>query len=104
MKKPLPHGAQTLADRHADLWRAYTDLGAAAADAGPLDARTRRLVKLALSIAVGSEGSTHSHVRRARDEGLSADEIRHVALLAVPTLGLPAAVKGMTWIDDIIED
>jgi hypothetical protein len=25
-------------------------------------------------------------------------------LLAIPTLGLPAAVKAMTWIDDILSN
>jgi len=31
------------------------------------------------------------------------DELRHVMLLAIPTLGLLAAVKAMTWIDDIVD-
>jgi hypothetical protein len=35
--------------------------------------------------------------------GLTKDEIRHVALLAMPTLGLPGAVHSMTWMDDILE-
>jgi alkylhydroperoxidase/carboxymuconolactone decarboxylase family protein YurZ len=104
MKKTLPHGARTMADRHAPVWRAYADLGATVTQAGPLDARVRRLVKVALAMAAGLEGGTHSHAQRARDEGITAEELRHIALLAIPTLGFPAAVRGMTWIDDVLEN
>ena len=61
----------------------------AARKAGPLDARTRHLVKIALASGAGSEGAVHSHVRRGLAEGLTKEEIRHVVLLAITTLGLP---------------
>jgi len=61
------------------------------------------LVKLALSLGGGSEGAVHSHVRRARAEGISDDALRHVALMAIPTLGFPAAMAGLTWINDILD-
>jgi alkylhydroperoxidase/carboxymuconolactone decarboxylase family protein YurZ len=102
MQKKLPSGAGRLADRYPTVWSAYERLGEAVADAGPLDAKTRRLVKLALAIGGGSEGAVHSHVRRAVAEGVTVQELRHVMLLAVSSLGLPAAVKAMTWIDDIV--
>lgn len=102
MKENLPSGAGRLAERDPKVWAAYEQLGAAVAEAGPLDAKTRRLVKLALSIGKESEGAVHSHVRRALAEGIAAQELRHVMLLSIPTLGLPAAVKAMTWIDDIV--
>jgi alkylhydroperoxidase/carboxymuconolactone decarboxylase family protein YurZ len=104
MKRDLPSGAGRLADRHPKVWAAYEHLGEAVAESGPLDAKIRRLVKLALAIGCSSEGAVHSHVRRAIAEGVKPDELRHVMLLAIPTLGLPAAVKALTWIDDIIAD
>ena len=97
----LPSGAGELARAHPEVWAAYAALGRAVAEAGPLDRRTARLVKLALAIGALSEGAVHSHVRRALADGLSPDELRHVALLAIPTLGLPQATKGLTWIEDI---
>ena len=99
----LPSAAGKLAQKYASVWQAYTALGNATAQAGPLDARTRRLVKLALSIGASSEGAVHSHARRALDEGLSAKELMQVALLAIGTLGFPQAVKGLTWIEDILD-
>ena len=58
-------------------------------------------MKLALAIGAGSEGAVHSHVRRALAEDASIDELEHVALLAIPTLGFPRAVAVLTWIEDI---
>jgi alkylhydroperoxidase/carboxymuconolactone decarboxylase family protein YurZ len=102
-QETLPSRAGQLASENPELWRAYQALGSACAEAGPLDDRARRLVKLALAVGVGSEGAVHSHVRRGIDEGLSPDELRHVAALAIPTLGFPAAVAALTWIEDILE-
>jgi alkylhydroperoxidase/carboxymuconolactone decarboxylase family protein YurZ len=81
MKRDLPSGAGRLADRHPKVWAAYEHLGEAVAEGGPLDAKTRRLVKLALAIGCSSEGAVHSHARRAVSEGVKPDELRHVILL-----------------------
>jgi alkylhydroperoxidase/carboxymuconolactone decarboxylase family protein YurZ len=61
----LPGAALHMAGEHPEVWEAFQHLGEKASRAGPLDARTRRLIHLALAIAAGSEGATHSHARRA---------------------------------------
>jgi 4-carboxymuconolactone decarboxylase len=99
--RELPAIAQSMALEHSEVWRAFQSLGEAASRAGPLDARTRRLVHLAMSIAVGSEGATHSHARRALSEGISADELEHVAMLAITAVGWAQAIKGLSWLRDI---
>lgn len=99
----LPSTAGGVAKKYPDLWAAYAALGKSASDAGPLDARSRRLVKLALAIGAGSEGAVHSHTRRAIADGLSADEIKQVALLAITTLGFPRAAAALSWIEDITD-
>lgn len=104
LKKPkLPAGANTLAGRHPEIWESFTELGERCAEAGPLDAHSRRLVKLALAAGAGLEGAVHSHARRALAEGIAPEDIRHVALLAIPTLGLSTAIRSMTWMDDILK-
>jgi alkylhydroperoxidase/carboxymuconolactone decarboxylase family protein YurZ len=100
----LPSGAGVLAQRFPNVWESYAALGERCAEAGPLDPKTRHLVKIALAAGASSEGAVHSHVRRGLAEGLTKEEIRHVALLAIPTLGLPGAVRTMTWMDDLLED
>ena len=104
MSEELPGGAAKIAETHRDVWSAYAALGEACAKAGPLTARERRLVKLALAIGAGSEGAVHSHVRRARDEQIEPEAMHQIPLLAITTLGFPRAVAALTWIDDIIED
>ena len=103
MTQALPKQLSRLIERDRDLWDAYQGLGKACAEAGPLDARARRLVKLALAIGARSEGAVHSHARRGLEEGLSVEELRHVAKLAIPTLGFPASVAALSWIGDIAD-
>ena len=97
-------GAGKLATDFPEVWKAYTTLGESAAKADPLDERTRRLIKLALSIGANSEGAVHSHARQAIDEGLKPEELRQIAVLAITTLGFPAAMAGMSWINDMVKD
>jgi alkylhydroperoxidase/carboxymuconolactone decarboxylase family protein YurZ len=104
MAEKLPSGAAKIAKKYPDVWAAYEQLGAACAKSGPLDARTLRLVKLAIAVGAESEGAVHSHARRGLKEGLSSDELLHVSLLAIPSLGLAKAVAAMTWIEDILKD
>jgi alkylhydroperoxidase/carboxymuconolactone decarboxylase family protein YurZ len=101
MSDRLPGAAGALAGDHPEIWRAYSALGRAAAEAGPLSPRERRLVKLALAIGAGSEGAVHSHTRRALDDGLERAALDQVALLAIGPLGLPRAVAARSWIGDI---
>jgi alkylhydroperoxidase/carboxymuconolactone decarboxylase family protein YurZ len=97
----LPGVAGRVAKEHPDLWSALQRLGEASADAGPLDARARRLINLAFAIASESEGATHSHTRRALAEGVTPEELHHVAYLAITTLGWPHAIRGLTWVQDL---
>ena len=97
----LPGAALHMAREHPEVWEAFQHLGEEANRAGPLDARTRRLIHLALAIAAGSEGATHSHARRASSEGISPEELEHVAVLAITTVGWSQAIKGLMWVRDI---
>jgi 4-carboxymuconolactone decarboxylase len=100
MAKALPKTVNQFSRQYPKVWEAFNELGERCHQAGPLDEKTRRLIKLALSIGAGLEGATHSAVRGARRAGITADEINHVALLAITTLGFPAAARAMTWIAD----
>jgi AhpD family alkylhydroperoxidase len=82
---------------------AYERLGASCHMAGPLDAKTRELIKLGMSIAARAEGAVHSHVGKALRAGASPAEIRHAVLLGIPTVGLPTTVAAFTWVNDILD-
>jgi 4-carboxymuconolactone decarboxylase len=98
----LPEAVAQIAREHPDLWAAFQRLGEEASQAGPLDTRTRRLIHIAYAIAAGSEGATHSHARRAVAEGLDQAELDHVALLAITAMGWSQAIKGLTWVRDVM--
>ena len=100
MVAKLPPPVERLKDRYPRVWEAFNDLGERCHEAGPLDEKSRRLVKIALSVGAGLEGATHSAVRNALQVGITADEIRHTVVLAITTLGLPASTRAYTWIED----
>jgi alkylhydroperoxidase/carboxymuconolactone decarboxylase family protein YurZ len=81
----------------------YEQLVTAAHDSGPLDDKTRQLVKLALAVGMSHEGAVHARTRRALEAGITPAEIRHVVCLAVTTLGMPRAVAAFTWVNDILD-
>jgi alkylhydroperoxidase/carboxymuconolactone decarboxylase family protein YurZ len=99
----LPSVAGRLADEHPEVWDSYADLGEACSDAGPIDGDTKRLVKLALAVGAQSEGAVHSHVRRGLDEDIDPETLRHVGVLAIPTLGFPKSMAALSWIEDLAD-
>lgn len=98
----MPETPSQFARDHPAVWEAYADLGGAASAAGPLEGERKRLVKLALAIGTQSEGAVHSHVRRGLEEGLDPAAMRQVAILSIPTIGFPAAMAALSWIDDLV--
>ena len=99
----IPKRFTRFLEEYPDVGKAYEDLGVAVHTAGPLDAKTRALVKLSISVGAGLEGAAHSHIRKAIAVGVTVQEMRHAVLLALPTIGLPSMMAAMTWIDDIVE-
>jgi alkylhydroperoxidase/carboxymuconolactone decarboxylase family protein YurZ len=98
----LPPLVQEVAAKHPAVWDAFNRLGNSVAQAGPLDEKTQRLTKLAIAMGAGLQGAVHSHVRRAMAEGITVDEMRHVAMLAITTIGWPSAIARLSWIEDIV--
>ncbi len=102
MPSKLPPTPQKFREEFPEVWQAFARLGDECHKAGTLDERTRRLVKLALAIGAGTEGGTHSAVRNALADGITSDEIKHVVVLAITTLGFPEAMRAFTWIGDYL--
>lgn len=83
---------------------AYEKLGDAVHASGPLDDKTRALIKLAISTGARMEGAVHAHTKKALKAGISKEEIRQVAVLAIPTIGFPNGMAALSWIDDILDE
>jgi alkylhydroperoxidase/carboxymuconolactone decarboxylase family protein YurZ len=83
--------------------KSYDDLAVSCYEWGPLEAKARRLIKLGIAIGVDSEGAVRSHARRALEEGVSPEELRHAVLLALTTVGFPTMNAAMKWVEEVIK-
>jgi alkylhydroperoxidase/carboxymuconolactone decarboxylase family protein YurZ len=96
----LPDVLAEFAGQYPQVWAAYNRMGNATAEAGPLDEKTQRLVKLAIAIGAQRQGAVHSHTRRALAAGCTPEELLHVGILAITTIGWPGAFAAICWIKE----
>lgn len=101
MSQP-PKFYKEIKNRYPELIAAYENLGEHCQKAGTLGLKERAIAKLAIAIGAGLEGGVHSHARRALDAGLTPEEIRHVVLLGLTTIGFPSMMKTMAWVEDVL--
>lgn len=99
----LPDIYKGFKQQFPEIAKAYDELAIKCHGWGPLDEKTRRLIKLGVAIGLSSEGGVRSHARRALDDGVTAEELRHAVLLALTTAGFPTMIAAMKWVDEVIE-
>lgn len=87
-------------ERFPHLGKAW-DLIHEEGDRGPLDEKTRRLVRLAAAIGAGRTGAVRANVRKALALGLAREEIEQVVALSAGTVGMPGAVAAFSWMQEI---
>jgi alkylhydroperoxidase/carboxymuconolactone decarboxylase family protein YurZ len=103
MEKSRPPAAhQAFVRRFPRLGQAW-DLVNEEGASGPLDAKTQRLLKLAIAVGAMREGAVHSGVRKARDAGATTEEIEQVVALAASTIGFPSSVAAWRWVRDVVD-
>ena len=56
---------------------------------GPLDEKTRWLIKVGIAAAHHRENALGTHIAKAREAGASEEEILHALYLVIPTCGFP---------------
>ena len=99
----LPRPYQSFKTSYPEIWKAYDRLGALSHGAGPISKKNRELIKLSMAMGAKLEGAVHSHARRALDEGATPEEVLHVVLLGLTTLGFPSTVAALTWVSDVLK-
>lgn len=100
----LPKGYRKFGKNHPEVYAAYETLGKTAAESGPLDEKTRELIKLGMAAARGSQSAVHSHVHRALEAGAAPAEIEHALTLGINTLGFPAMMTALSWAWEALAD
>ncbi len=98
----LPKPYQVFRREHPRIYAAYEALGAAVAESGPLEAKTRELIKLGMAAANRSQSAVESHTHRAVDAGATPDEIEHAIALGINTLGFSTMMAALTWARDAL--
>lgn len=99
----LPKHYRKFLEDFPQVAQSYQALSESVAAAGPLDAKTRELIKIGISIGAKQEGAVHSHVRKAIEAGATPEEIRHAVLQATTTVGFPTMMAGLSWAKEILE-
>jgi 4-carboxymuconolactone decarboxylase len=103
---------QTIQNKHyQDLSKLFPEvmsilenLGSTIRRAGPIEGKTTHLIQLAAAAALQSEGSVHSHTRRAIREGATQEEIYHSLLLLISAIGFPKVAAAVSWVQDVFSE
>ncbi|MCB2048981.1 MAG: carboxymuconolactone decarboxylase family protein [Novosphingobium sp.] len=72
--------------------KAFHEMGAAALEPGALDAKTKELMAVAISVAVRCDPCVTYHVAAARKQGASREEISETMALAIYMGAGPSAM------------
>ena len=94
---------KNVSEQFPEVFKAVEQLGSTLRTTGPLDIKTSHLIQLAAAAAPQSEGSVHSHTRRAMQAGARPEEITHALLLLMTTIGFPRTMAALSWAETIME-
>jgi len=89
--------------KHGAYVQALEQLGEAVRREGPLPEKIANLIQLAAAAAIRSEGSVHSHTRRALQAGANPEEITHALILLTSTIGFPTVSAALSWAYEVID-
>ena len=64
-------------------------------NSGPLDEKSRWLIKISISAACDHKRALMTHLKKAKNSGLTDQEIKHTLLLLIPTAGVSCFYEGI---------
>ncbi len=97
MKEGLPEHFQNFVKEYPQVWEAHQRLSEACAEAGPLDRKTRELIKVAISGTANQVTALQRHAVMAIQAGATEQEIYQTILLLITTIGFPRASAALQW-------
>lgn len=102
MPKP-PKFYEQFVSKYPQVAAKYEELGDAVHGQGPLSDRERALIKLAISGSHLYQSAFKAHIRKALASGISREEIEHLVLLFLPTVGFPVMMAAMGIVAEQLE-
>ena len=89
---------------HTDVYKAYEAYGKVVHEqGGPIEEKTRWLIKVAVSAAGQHDFSLRSHIHKALSAGCTRSEVEHAILLIAPTAGFPTAMEAIMVLRDELD-
>ncbi len=98
----LPQLYRIFSEQFPEVMKHYKQLGTTCRSSGPLEEKTQDLVKLGIAIGNNSRGAVMSHTRKALEAGATKEEIYHVVILALTTVGFPKMMAAMAWVQEVL--
>lgn len=99
----LPKVYEKFMSKYPGVFKDFQQLGKTCRDSGPLDKKHQDLVNLGIAIGANSRGAAMSQTRKAMESGASKEEIAHVVLLSLTTIGFPKMIAAMGWVDEVLK-
>lgn len=91
-------------ENHGEIFEAYENYGKLVHEkGGPLDEKTRWLIKVALSTDCQYPYALRTHILKALKSGCTKEEIEHAILLVAPTCGFPKMMQGLLILRQVID-
>ena len=103
-ERHVPRSWKRFEARYPSVAAAYDELSGVCRCAGPLDEQAIALAKLAISVGGTIDRTVHIHAKKALRAGVSPEALLQVALIALPTIGLPRTLDALRWIEESIEE
>lgn len=103
--KAIDENLEYFTKRHGEIYDAYEKFGKLVhEEGGPLDEKTRWLIKVAVSTEGQNRYSLRTHILKAINAGCTKDEIEHSILLVAPTAGFPKMMEGLLVLRSILDE
>jgi len=97
MKEELPEHFRSFVREYPDIWEAHQKLSETCAACGPLDRKTRELIKVGISGAANQTTALQRHAVMAVQAGATQEEVFQAVLLMITTVGFPRASAALQW-------
>lgn len=91
-----PGAYRRFKDERPDVAEAYEQLSEVTAGGGPLTPREVRLVRLGIALGTRSRGAIKSAARKAKDVGVTAEDMEQAVMMAIVSVGLSEALGALS--------
>ncbi len=99
----LPKIYEKFQSKFPEVFKEFQQLGKTCRESGPLEKKYQDLANLGIAIGANSRGAVMSQTRKALESGASQEEVAHVVLLSLTTIGFPNMIAAMGWVDEVLE-